>query len=463
MRNEKKETPRIISSGTRGSPLLDQWIDRIESTRIGRWGYRGALAFVDQGLFSGSNFILSILLGRWLLDADYGAYSVAYSIFIFFIGFHGALILEPMSVIGPSKYLGKSGEYIRKQIRLHFGLTSLLGIFLFCAGGIAYFTGGKSVLAEAIMGAGLALPMILFIYLVRLSFYMIQKPIGAALSSSVYLLILFGLLVAARHQNLATSFSAFLIMGLAAIAGGGLVLWKGLSREESGNAPAREEESIRLRDMIREQWMYGRWILATLLFNTIASQIQVLATAGLVNLGSAGSLRAIQNFIQPMVQTSTAITLLAVPSLAMEFGRGNLTALRRKGYFITLVLTGLAIGYVLFLWAATVPLEQIAYGGKYASFDWLFPWAGIVAIFTAIGTGFSVMLRAIQRPQYVLLIGIIAAPVGVLSSLLFIPRYGVAGSIASSILTSLISLLITIVLFFLWFPKANTPAAERSL
>ncbi len=36
----------------------------------------------DQSLFAGSNFIVSILLGRWLIPTHYGAFSTAYSVFL---------------------------------------------------------------------------------------------------------------------------------------------------------------------------------------------------------------------------------------------------------------------------------------------------------------------------------------------------------------------------------------------
>ena len=38
-------------------------------------------AVLDQALISGSNFIMGILLARWMVPDEYGAYSLAFSVF----------------------------------------------------------------------------------------------------------------------------------------------------------------------------------------------------------------------------------------------------------------------------------------------------------------------------------------------------------------------------------------------
>jgi len=49
--------------------------------KVLHWTGKGGLAVVDQALFAGSNFLLSILLARWLTPAEYGAFAVADAVF----------------------------------------------------------------------------------------------------------------------------------------------------------------------------------------------------------------------------------------------------------------------------------------------------------------------------------------------------------------------------------------------
>src|SRR5260370_40120814 len=70
------------------------------------WGWRSAMSLVDQGLTSGAGFAVNLLLARWLAPESYGAFAVAFAGFLFVSGFHNVLLLEPISVMGPLRYMG---------------------------------------------------------------------------------------------------------------------------------------------------------------------------------------------------------------------------------------------------------------------------------------------------------------------------------------------------------------------
>src|SRR6266542_4967051 len=103
-------------------------------SRLKHWGLKGGLSIVDQGLYSGANFVLSILLARWLIPANYGIYSIAFAVYQFVFQAHNSLILEPMSVLGPAKMPHRLADYLRDQIKLHFFVSSLGGLFICVVG-----------------------------------------------------------------------------------------------------------------------------------------------------------------------------------------------------------------------------------------------------------------------------------------------------------------------------------------
>src|SRR5437763_5035661 len=74
---------------------------------------KGALAISDQALFSGANFLVNILLARWMAASEYGAFSLAYSVFLLFAVVHTALLIEPMMVFGSGKYQRVFPSYLR--------------------------------------------------------------------------------------------------------------------------------------------------------------------------------------------------------------------------------------------------------------------------------------------------------------------------------------------------------------
>src|ERR1039458_3007017 len=105
------------------------------------WAGKGSLALLDQGLISGSNFLVGILLARWLVPEQYGAYALAFSIFLFASGFHNALLLEPISVFGPASYGKCLPAYVGKLLRLHFVLAFFLaGLVVAGIAVLRYFT-----------------------------------------------------------------------------------------------------------------------------------------------------------------------------------------------------------------------------------------------------------------------------------------------------------------------------------
>ena len=59
----------------------------------------GAFAVLDQALFAGSSFSINILLARWLPPVQYGAFALAFFLFLLLGALHTAVLTEPMLVL----------------------------------------------------------------------------------------------------------------------------------------------------------------------------------------------------------------------------------------------------------------------------------------------------------------------------------------------------------------------------
>jgi hypothetical protein len=113
-----------------GSAEREQSASSARPSRKLVWVTKGSLALLDQGLLSSSNFLVAILLARWLTRDQYGAYALAFSIFLLLAGFHNAFLLEPMSVFGPESYSRCLRSYIKKLFGFHFVLTLALSLLV---------------------------------------------------------------------------------------------------------------------------------------------------------------------------------------------------------------------------------------------------------------------------------------------------------------------------------------------
>ena len=111
---------------------------RIGKKRLISWALKGGLALLDQGLFAGSNFVASILLARWLSPQEYGAYAVAFAVFLLLLVPYQALVLEPMLVFGGSAYRNSIRSYVKSLLVVHCAMGLAIVIALCAAAGLGF-------------------------------------------------------------------------------------------------------------------------------------------------------------------------------------------------------------------------------------------------------------------------------------------------------------------------------------
>jgi len=395
--------------------------------RLRVWGVRSGLSILDQGLVSGAGFLVSFLLARWLSSEAYGAFAVAFATLLFLSGFHNVLLLEPISVLGPARYSDRTSEYFAAQLKIHKMLGVLLATTLLAAALCLKLFGANPELALATGASAFALPFFLMLWLVRRMAYMVQRPSIAGWASAGYFLLTLAGLLVLRSRNLLSPATAFLLMGVAGVLAASLPL-RQLSRLQATPNDPGSYDPCSWQQIARENWNYGRWlVLSTALFS-VAAQIQTYVAAIYLGLGSAGILRAMQVPSLLMTQIVIAVGLLVLPSMSYEFGLGQLARLRRKAMLASAFVTMIALGYTAVLGLCAGPIEHMLYGGKYSEFARLIPILGLVPVCTGVAIGFSMAVRASQRPHFDLVANAISAPIGLITALAFINLWGLKGA-----------------------------------
>jgi len=399
----------------------------ITGDRLRVWGLRSGLSVMDQGVSSSASFLVNLCLARWLDSEAYGAFAVAFATLAFLSYFHSALLLEPMSIVGPAKYSLRMVSYFVIQLRLHCVLTALLSAILLTVVAIMAAAGIETKLLAAITGSALALPFLMLFWLARRMCYLVARP-ALALWGSIGYLVLVGLgLLVLRNGRVLGSFSALVLMGAAGIPPVLFLLWQlGIF---GGNS-----ESFLWREAILENWKYGRWLIASWMLLAASSQAQTYIVAGLMGLGAAGILRALQIPSLVMTQIVTAFGLMMLPSMATEFGLGHIDALRKKAMLTTGFLTVLSLANAALLWVSAKPIEHLLYGGRYSSYAWLIPALALVPVLTGFAMGLTMALRACQKPHFELLANAVAAPIGLGTAIIFIKMWGLGGAAVSLLL-----------------------------
>ena len=406
--------------------------DLFAPARLRAFGVKSAWSLVDQGLTALTGFCVTFLLARWLAPEIYGAYAIAFAGYLFVGGLHNVIVLEPMSVIGPSRHADRLREYFRAQLLVHGVMVGTCSAGVACVAVSVWLVAPASPLAGAIAGGGLALPFLLSLFLARRMCYVRQRPFTATLGSGCCLVLALVGLYGLHHFGWVSPCSVFLLVGVASLVGSWVVLrqvgvW-GL-REVGGS----DERRITWTSALRENWTYGRWLVGSTILYSVSGQVQMFLAAAFLGLGAAGILRAMMLPASAMTQVVTAAGLLVMPGFSYDFGRGLVGRMRQKAMILSVVLCGAGICFSVVLWLAAGQTEHLLFGAKYAAYAWLMPMLSLVPALNGLTMGFSTALRASQRPQFDLLANAIAAPIAVVSALGFIRWWGLAGAAASMV------------------------------
>jgi O-antigen/teichoic acid export membrane protein len=427
-----------IQRATSRQRARSRFCDLFTRYRLGTWSSRAAFSLADQGLVSGTGFATNFLLARWLAPNVYGAFAVVFAGFLFIAGFHNVLLLEPISVLGPARHATGLPQYFRVQLKIHAVLIAPLSVLGILASWALSHLMPENPLATAVLGVSLALPFILLQWLMRRMCYIVQRPAAAVGGSALYFATVVISLLALSRFSHPDPFSAFLIMGLGGLIAACTLLKKlRIFENENESAPGLSWTSS-----LRDNWLYGRWLVGSTALFSISTQIQTFLLASFLGLGTAGILRAMQIPSLVMTQIVAAAGLLILPVFSYNFSRNSTKKLWAKANVVSLGLGLAGIASAILLWFFARPLELMLFDGKYAANSRLIAVLGLAPVCAAFSIGYSMALRAAQKPHFDLLANVAAAPVGLISAVMLIPRWGLLGAATSIVLASLANALV---------------------
>jgi O-antigen/teichoic acid export membrane protein len=414
----------------------------LSADRLRNLGIKSILSLLDQGMTSGAGFLVNLFLARWLPPSSYGAFAVVFAGLLFGSGFHNVLLLEPLSVFGPASHSSNLPEYFLVQTRVHFFLVGALSGLGLLSAFVLWFVNPQGPVLPALTASAVALPFFLLLWLARRMCYVVQKPSLAVSGSFAYLVTVVLGLYFLRDLRHISPFTVFLLMGVSSLLAAAIILWRLLS-----GLNGTFQVALSTRSVLKENWSYGRWLVGSAVLFALSTQTQTFLAAGLLGLSAAGIIRAMQIPALLVTQVTTAVGLLVLPAFSYDFGRGSTSRLRRKANLVSL---GLAIGALCFaalLWLLAGRIERLLYGGRYAGFAWLMPLLALMPVFTGLAMGYSMALRASQKPYFDLIANMFAAPVAIVSAVVFMHWWGIAGAVASLLLSFAVLTVLTLVCY----------------
>jgi O-antigen/teichoic acid export membrane protein len=392
---------------------------------------------VDQGLISGSNFVLSIVLARCLHPVHYGAYALAFSMLSLLSMMDQAVVLEPMSVFGGSKYRSGLRRYVGHLLRLQTAAAgACVGLLLIGALGV-YAARYSSELGLALCGAGFATFSVLLLAFTRRALYLEYRSKTAAGGAILYCALLFAALLLLYRTGWLSPFTAFLGISAAALAASILLLvCIRPTLRRSGVGPELA--------VANEHWCYGRWALGSAVLTWISWNVWYTIAGGVSGLAATGTLKALLNLAMPVIQSCAALSLLVLPRTAQVAHAEGWPGAKRQAAVVGSLFTAGATLYWIVVLMCRGPLITFLYSGRYGDIGNCLPWLAVASIATSTVVGPVSALRALERPSTVCLTFFISSFAALAVGIPATRAYGVGGAIAGIVICSLLALGIAI-------------------
>ncbi len=381
------------------------------------------LVLGDQAVVSAANFVMGLLLARYLGPAGYGQFVLSYNVILFLAGLQGAMIISPMMVIGGALPGARAKEYFSAILVEQLLLCAVLVVVLLAALGVASELAPQWGLKIFLWPLVFAAAGFLWQDFSR-RYLFVQNRAGSALIND---LITHGLrcaLLAGLGFALGlTTGKAFWVIGGTCIAG--VLASTALSfKRRSLALPSRAG----LISVGSEHWNFGKWLLAELMLYWCGSQLVIYVAAHMISVSAVGAISAGQNIMGAANVFFLALENLVPSRAAYVYAQRGEEGLQRYLRRVTMlgaagILTIVAVGAI---WAEF--WLDLFYGSAYRGDGWIVAWWGAFYLLGFMQRPFSVGLRVFGHTKGIFLGTAASAAVAVAVSYPLIRLAGLWGT-----------------------------------
>lgn len=371
-------------------------------------------------MFATSNLLLNVLLARWVSPEEYGAFAVAFAVFLLVGSLHQAALLEPMLVFGPGTYKDRLPRYLGALVYGHLVFVLLGGVALLAVG-LVLWLADLTALSRGLLALAVTEPFILLLWFMRRACYVRVEPRLAASGGALYsVLMIFG----ACGLYWEGWLSAPSTLGVMAVSSLVVSLWLAV---RLGIKLPRVRGGVMVREVLGSHLKYGRWSVANQVFNWVPLNIAFLILPIFGGLAAVASYKALMNLTMPVLQGVWALSILLLPILVRARNEGEATFDAKVRSALVIFVLG-PVAYWLLLGLFHGPLMHLFYGGRYLEYAGLLWLLGLAPILAAVKQVMGHALRALERPDWLFWAYALSAGAAVTAGTALVYLWGVTGA-----------------------------------
>jgi len=411
---------------------------------------QGMLVLGDQGFRGASSFVIAILLGRACGRAEYGLYTLLFSLLVTAEAFQAALICTPYVVQNPSKTSAERPLHLGNTLLIQAIMsvvTLLFGLCMLCTFTLSWTRELSAGTVPAFAAAYVAVLCREFIRQVlladlRVGWNLLYGGLThfSLISCSIWL---------ALSQKL-NSRSALQSMAVCSALPVLAALWQ---KRHSIQFDLR-----RLRWQLAENWNVGRWLVAQAVMTVVSGPLYswVLASSkGAATVGLLGACLVPVSVLSPVVQALNAF-LLPKASHAVQQGVAHV----RRIVLLSTVTVGLTMSVIpITIGLFSDKIMDVLFAGKYSPSAWLVLFFALRTYIIMTFVPFAVGLIAFKKTYLTFKSEMISLILTVLIGLPMTCAFGVWGVACGFLLTRLFSR-VYLALYFERCAKASLSEAH---
>ena len=406
------------------------------------------IILIDQLMVSACNFLMGILLIRWLGLEQYGVFAIAWMVVLFALNVNQSWIVKPMQSLVP-----QISEEDQDQ---EFAVLQAMQLL---TGGLVLFIGlaliGLSTVVDVAADYTHYIPImtILTIVIVIHDFYrkllFIKGRFKTALLMDCILypgqiLLLIGLYFSGEI-NLLYTFYALFICALLSV----LFAWKNLGVRIIWTTKIIKEKIISF-------FHFSKWLLGTSLLQWLSGNYFIIIGVTILGPIAIGAVRMAQQVIGLTHVLFLAMESIVPVEAARHYGSGNKTALFSYLKKTTLQAS-LVVGIILTTMAFTAPqLIKYLYGAEYLEYSYVITSFCFIYIFVFFGYPLRFALRTMEHTKAIFLAYLYSTIFSLMLANPILNYWGLPGLLAGMGLTQVISLGTYIVSLRLFLKKNSS-------
>jgi O-antigen/teichoic acid export membrane protein len=386
--------------------------------------FKSGIASVDQAMLSALNLLISIILIKTVSKAEYGYYSIAFSITLFLISIQNAIVNAPLAVLYASKKRDEKKRYCASLCYGQFiGIipASCLGFVVI---GLFSLNGMNSTQATIGAAVSFAAIGILFREFLRAYFYAKESPFNV-LKLDVFYTVLFLLLLTTFYLVSKISVAGiFALMGVSSF-------FIGLIHSKGQGWRFRH---LSVRASYYENWIFGKWILLGIIVTHIQRYGYLYMIGAFLGSHGAAEVTASRLIMMPLMLAQEGWGRVIVPHGSRLREENNLNLFFKQlvlasGVFIFVVSTYTTL---LFLFSQTI--QRFLLTDKYENaFDFIFFW-GIIFVIRLISRNASGGLIVIKKFHTITTINFCTMLITIGCAFFLIQESGIKGALMSLII-----------------------------